>query len=302
MTVITDTLGETETADIAKLTSLIDTEVPVSIVTTDDGRTFVARRTDFALDNVTPKHAAKIEQPKWVNQTVTVQRASSLRDYVTRFKNDGTLLFADIVNSKIVGAIDYHREPQRENAPEAPTVADNESLSNPSPRLGTHNVVLQLKHSEEWARWLGKNEKLMDQIEFADFLEENGMDVSDPTGAALLELCRDIHAMSGSVVKSVVRQGDYRKMEVQRENSAVTQEGAELPVKFTIFIPVYFGESAILVDCMTRVKVSSGMAMFGYKMIGAEKHRQDEFNRIVEAVSVDTNTLAVYGDKGQQPS
>lgn len=291
----------TEAGAVASLTTLLNDTVPVAVIKTDDGRTFAARRDDFALDNLTPAHAQKIEQPKWVTQLVTVQKASSLSDYVLRFKNEGTLLFADIGADRIVGAIDYHREPQRENPSDAPAtgVADNEMLSNPSPRLGTHNVVLQLKRSEEWARWTGQNEKLMDQIEFATFLEENGIDVIDPSGASLLELCRDIHAMSGSQVRSAIRQGDVRKLEIQRENKATTEDGAELPVEFTISIPVYFGEPKVVLKCMTRVKVSHGMLELGYKIVRAEQMRQDEFQRIVDSVSVDTDVLAVYGDKGK---
>ncbi len=291
---------DTEAATVAALATINNEAVPVSVIKLEDGRTMAIRRNDFALDQITPQHAAKIEQPKWVTQAVTVQKALSLSDYVKRFKNEGTLLFADIASDKIVGAIDYHRAPARENPPDAPAsagVADNEALSNPSPRLGTHNVTLQLKRSEEWARWTGQSEKLMDQIDFADFLEENGIDVTDPTGASLLELCRDIHAMSGASVKSAIRQGDVRKLEIQRDNKATTDYGAELPVQFEISIPVYFGESPITLKCMTRVKVAGGMVQLGYKLVRAEQARQEDFQRIVDAVSVDTDTLAVYGAK-----
>jgi len=288
MSIITDHLSEqTDTSDIAKLVSLVDGDMPVSVVTTQDGRTFAARRNDFALDNLTIPHAQKIEQPKWVTQAVVVQQQASLRDYVKRFKNDGTLLFADIMANSIVGAIDYHRAP----------VEDAAGEGNPSPRLGTHNVTLNLPFSEEWKRWTGKNESLMDQIEFADFLEENAMDVTDPTGASLLELCRDLHASQGSNFRSAIRMGDVVHIQVESEKNATTSDGLELPTEFTISVPVYFGEPNIKLTCLMRRKVGHGELQLGYKIVRAEKERQSEFQRIVEAVSVDTDTLAVYGKK-----
>lgn len=300
MTRISDILdGGTEAATVSQLTELVSGEVPAEVFTTPDGRTFAIRRNDFVLDNITPKHADQIEQPKWVTASVNVQKAASLSAYVSRFKNDGTVLFADIQKSVIVGAIDYHHAPaitlsevQEKDKPTSFTRAET-----PVARLGSHNVTLALQYSEEWKRWTGMNEKLVEQVDFADFLEENGYDVIDPSGAQLLELCRDIHASSGATVRKVVRNGAVKTLELQQENGATTGDGLEIPNEFTILIPIYFGEPKVTFTCLTRLNAGHGTLKLGYKLIRMEAKRQDEFQRIVDNVSVDTNTLAIYGAK-----
>ncbi len=286
MTDHTDFSNDQNDASVVhELTRLADKNVPSATLDTKDGRTFVLRRDDFVIEDKTLPNAADVLMPKHVTQSVKLETAASLRDYVNRFKNPDTLLFGHIASNTIVAAIDYHKMP--EGAPDDVYA---------SARLLTHNATLQLGFSEEWKRWTGNNEKLMNQEDFAAFLEENQFDVTDPDGASLLELSRDLEATTDRRVRSVVRDGDTIKINFENENNVKTDDNVEMPSAFKIAIPVYFGEPVVEFECLFRRRTSPNL-MLGYKIIRMEAKKQKEFQRIVQAVSVDTNILALYGAK-----
>lgn len=274
---------ETDGSIVNDLTKLINNTVPAVDVKFEDGRHFIVHRNDFAFTDKSLLHAVEVLQPKTVVQTPNLQTATSLRDYIKRFKNEDTLVFASIATNTIMAAIDYHKEPEEGIDPVA--------------RLNTHNAILKLEFSKEWATWIGQNEKLMSHERFADFLEENALDVDEPRGGDLLELCRDLHVKSGMQFKSSIRMGDTVSIEYQKENDASSKNGMTLPAEFTLELPVYFDEPNVKVRCLLRRKIDDGQLFLGYKMVRYENVRQDEFKRIVEGVSVETDTLALYGAK-----
>jgi hypothetical protein len=152
---------QTDASVIASLAKLADENVPVAGFTMPDGRRFVARRNDFTLEQVTLANAADVLMPKIITQAPALQNAASLIDYVNRFKDENSVTFADVKASRIQTVLDYHKSGDASPA-----------------RLGVHVATLDLPHSEEWARWTERNERLMSHTEFASFLEENAFDVS----------------------------------------------------------------------------------------------------------------------------
>src|SRR4051812_7950271 len=71
-----------------------------------DGRQFLMTPDGFKSEEITDPHGLKPRLPSYISQSVTVQTVDSLVDYVNRFKNGNTVLFADIMASVIVAALD----------------------------------------------------------------------------------------------------------------------------------------------------------------------------------------------------
>lgn len=272
-----------EASAVIALTKLADGPVAVSErIVTDDGREFFARRIDFALDNVTPLNKAKIYPPQFVKQTVRLTDALSMEAYLNRFRNPSTLMFASIKDSAIVGIVDYHGE-----------ATDQHPIVKPD--FGTHIAVMALAFSQEWLMWTGSNTKMMEHVEFASFLEENCLDVVEPVGAELLELCRDLQVRQDVHFASSVRLGDKVSVEFSKDENATTKSNMELPIEFTISIPVYFNEPPVAVRCLMRRKIDHGELRLGYKMVRLENIRQADFQRIVGAIEGGTTVPAVFG-------
>lgn len=249
------------------------------IVEHPDGRTFAFRHKDFVLDSLTPANQQPVLMPKLVTQSVRVSHSVSLVEYVNRFKNADSVLFADIECNAIIAAIDYHKV--KEDGVAA--------------QLNKHVVALDLPYSEEWAAWIGRNEKLMTHVDFASFLEEHASDVVDPNGADLFEMLRDINVRQDSFFTASIRMGDTVQVTFQKNEETTNKDLMALPAEFRIQIPIYRGEGLVVVRCMMRRKVADGHLSLGYKMMRIETTRQDEFNRLVRRVMVETELPAYYG-------
>lgn len=228
--------------------------------------------------DVTEPNALPTLKPDHIQQSVTLQTVDSLVDYLNRFKTEDTVLFADIATNTIIGAVDYH----------GPASA----------ALVAHRATLTLPHSVEWKTWSDIDGKLMGQLEFARFLEENASDVAAPSGADLLEACRDLQARRKvNFIKAVRTNSDNESFEFTDETTATTKKGdVEVPSKFQLQIPVYFGDQSTSIFAFLRWRLEEGEGLkLGVKLHRAEHVRQAVFRQIVLAAAERTDRPAVFG-------
>lgn len=246
-------------------------------VKSDDGREFLLVPEGWHEKEVTLPDALPLYQPHFIKQAVTLQTAESLADYCNRYKGDDTVLFANIDENSIVAQVDYH-------APKE------------SGRVA-HRASLALQFSTEWKEWTRISGKLMEQLEFARFVEENGADVRAPSGADLLECVRDLQARRNvNFIKAVRTSSENENFEYSDETQATSRKGGvEVPTKFLLGIPVYFGQSDIEVFAFLRWKLTEGNLTLGIQLHRAEHVRQAEFKAIVREIAERTECPAVFG-------
>lgn len=253
------------------------------IMTAADGREFLVTPEDMRVGNIDIPNKQDVLMPKVVTQHVKMQTADSLVDYVNRFKNTDSVLFADMANNSIVSIIDYHKQ-------------ESETFTLPDPRLCIHRATLALPFSLEWQTWTRASGKLMSHLEFATFLEENAIDIKNPVGADLLELCRDLQVRNDVSFGSTVRMGDYTEINYKKDTDASKNGTMKLPQSIMLSIPVYFGEAPVPIMAFMRRKIDDGALFLGVQLSRAENVRQDEFHRIVDSVKTSVDHLTtVYG-------
>lgn len=231
----------------------------------------------------TDPHGLVVTRPAYVNQAVTLQTAESLGDYVERFFGPGTLMFADIAQSSICAIIDYHAASEgKENAAAAHTA---------------HRADLKLPFAIEWLAWKAIDGRLVGQLDFARFIEENAADISAPPAADLFEAIRDIQAHRKVNFTAAVRTStDNETFEYSEETKAATKNGGiEIPTKFTLRIPVYFGEPSTELGAFLRWKLDDGVLHLGIALHRAEHVRQAVFKQIVLEVAERTACPVVFG-------
>lgn len=252
----------------------------ISAIKTDDGRQYLMVPNGFAAKDVTDPHGLLPRKPAYIQQNVTVQALDSLIAYVNDFKRASTRLFADIDANSITALIDYHG-------------------ANGSAENVAHAVTMKLPYSEEWKLWTDADGKLIDQLSFARFLEENHPDVAQPNAAELIEAARDLHAARNVRFTKVVRtDSDNESFSIDDQTtlgSRSTGQMVELPRQFTLRIPVYFGESAIDITAFLRWKLDDGGMKLGIKIWRREHIRQAEFRRIVTAAGEATTLTPLFG-------
>lgn len=260
-----------EVADLARKANHIP-----QIISTPSGREYLVVPNEYSSTEVTPAHKPAVLMPKSIKQSVTLQNAIALIDYLNRFKTDDTLLLADVAQSRIVAAIDYHGAK--------------------SPALVDHKAMLDLPFSEEWKIWSGINGALKPQLEFARFIEENAPDIKAPDAGSLLESVRDLQARRNVNFTAAVRtDSDNESFEFTDNTETRSKGDIELPTKFLLSIPVYFGDSDVAVPAFLRWKFDEGKLHLGIKLHRAEHIRQAAFQLIVTDATEKTGVLSVFG-------
>lgn len=241
-------------------------------------RKFIVTPIESQVKDVSDEHGLFVDKPRYIKQAVTLQAKDSLVEYVNKFKNEDSSLFADIQASAIVAAIDYHAAAQAEHL--------------------AHRATLGLAFSEEWNLWKGISGRLMPQLEFARFIEENGADVRAPDAASLLESVRDLQAHRRvNFTKAVRTSSDNENFEYTDESKALTKGGIELPTKFKLGLPVYFGEAETEVFAFLRWKIEpeDGGLSLGIALHRLEHVRQAVFKQIVLDIADRTGCAVIFG-------
>ena len=268
---MTETVTEAGTiADLARRASAS------TILKTDDGRSFLIAPQGFSREEISDPHGLQIKKPRYIKQSVTVQTVDSLVEYLNKYKTADAMLFADIELNRIVGVIDYH------------AVGTAENLA--------HSVTMQLEHSEEWKAWASIDDKLMKQLDFARFIEENSADVAAPSGADLLEITHDLQAVRSANFKKAVRTNtDHENFEFADNADIRGKNGVEVPKKFELSLPVYFDTRNVPLQAFLRWNIVQQELALGIKLHRAEHVRQAMFKEIVGSVVDRTSLIAVYG-------
>lgn len=254
-----------------------------TVVKSSDEREFLIVPPGFGHHEVTDAYGLKVAKPRYIKQAVTIETADSLVDYVDRFKGEETMLFADIAHNRIVALIDYHPA----SSPDA------ESASHVA-----HRAKMELPFSEEWQLWTRASGKLMPQLEFARFLEENASDVRAPDAGELLDACRDLQVRRKvSFIKAVRTSTDNENFEYSEETNATSPKKGDIdiPTKFKLGIPVYFGDAETELFAFLRWKLEDGALTLGVQLHRTEHMRQAVFKRIVLDVAERTGCPAVFG-------
>jgi uncharacterized protein YfdQ (DUF2303 family) len=244
---------------------------------------------------VTPPNKLEVLAPKLITQAVQLQTVDAFNAYMHRFKNEDSVIFADIAASRIFGVIDYHS-------------ASDEGLTKPEARHTKHTAMLTIPPSLEWGIWTGIDGRMMKHVDFSNFLEENAPDImplgqmKDHAGnliedapTTLFELVRELQVRSTYGAASEIRNGDYASIEMQKGDDVTTKRNVSIPVAIDLRIPVYFGEAPIYMKALVRRKVDSGSLSLGFKLVRPEQHRQDEFKRIVGEIEADVGLTTLYG-------
>lgn len=247
------------------------------IVNTENGQTFLVMPEGYEFHDATLPNAVSPIKPHIIDQAVTIQTAQSMVDYVNRFKTDNTVLLADVDANKIVAVIDYHAPDQAE--------------------FGKHIATLLLPYSVEWKTWTAVDKVLTPQLEFARFLEENGVDVRAPAGADLLEVCRDLQAIRRVDFKKAVRtETDNESFEYSDETETRAKGGTvEVPTKFQLGLPVYFGDSETTLFAFLRHKLDGKDLLLGIALHRTEQVRQAVFRQHVLDIAARTDRPVIFG-------
>jgi uncharacterized protein YfdQ (DUF2303 family) len=179
--------------------------------------------------------------PVSVRGDVEFYDAQSFVDYVNRFKDEWTLVFADKVARKFTSVLDYHR----------PTV----------PRWGRHRAGYQMRETRAFKLWLAAHNQPMTQAAFATFIEDNIPDIAKPDGATLVEIARTLSAKKDIQFESnILRQtdGSFKFFYAENVQGSTHRADLKIPDLFELSLAPFEGTNEMKLDARFRYRVGDG--------------------------------------------
>lgn len=246
------------------------------IVDGDHGQRFALLPKGFEVREVpTPDRLSP-----FIKQSLTVDKADSLATYANRFSTAASVLIADIDSLSVHACLDWHEH----NKADVPLAV--------GPRR--HTATLRLRESEEFKRWNEIENQMIDQMTFAEFLDENAADIIEPEPSTMIEIARDLEATQGVNFKSSTRlQTGERSITYETETH--TKGEMKVPTQFTLQIPLFVGEAPIDIVASFRFRPRADGLKLGFVWRRVEYRRQAEFEAIATRVAEATGLPVMFG-------
>ncbi len=231
------------------------------------------------LNIIEPARDALLDAPRRVLGTTTVYDADSLAFLWGKHATPASELYADPVAHRIVGVL-------------------NADASHEQAGFRDHRVELVCRKTPAWEAWAASDGRLVDQMTFAEFLEDRLAEVVDPPGATMLELAQSFQASTkvdfkGAVaVNSGVRALQYEETQTARAG----QKGAiEIPATFTVALQPFEGGDAYRVVARFRYRIRDGHLTLGYRLDRPQDVLRTAFDDVRGKVTEQTGATVLLG-------
>lgn len=284
---------------VAALRELLTSEIIQGTRGTKDGAQLVIVPTGRTIKSLKPLLDEYLAKPERRRGTAKAYSLASFIALVSRFASPSSAVFADPDEEtpSLTAVFDYN--------PAGPT--DTDWLQ--------HRAIYAPELSEEWTAWKEKNGELMNQTEFAQFIEDHATNLcvanlDDPkiktyadlvqgTFAEphqLIQLSRGLEISVGIKVKSAVRLSSGEISVLWDETHS---DGAGEPVKvpnlFQIMIPVFYAGEWYRLAAKLRYRISNGQTNWGYELVQPELAFKNAFEEMATKVGTDTTQPVFFG-------
>jgi len=210
---------------------------------------------------------------------VTMLDLDSWVSYVNRFKTVDTQIFAspDPGSFAVTAVLDYHNE-------------------NGLPAHCAHKAVYKPRYAVQWARW--SQIGVMEQVAFAEFIEENRADVQEPAAAVLLDIVTKFKATKKAEYDSVVYQPNGDVMIGWSEKVEAAGKAVPVPTELKLGIPVFFRGTLYAVPAFLRYRLNGGKLTFQVKLDRPEYIEEAAIAEITKAIDEQTGIGVYLGRQG----
>jgi uncharacterized protein YfdQ (DUF2303 family) len=214
--------------------------------------------------------------PRRIRETIDLHNLTSFTDYVNKWKDDDSVIFANTGERSLRAVLDYHN----------PVGAS----------WGSHRANYVAKMSREAVAWMASNSSPQNQQQFAEFIEDRIGDVVKPEGADLLERVLKLQIITKATFRSALR---LQTGQVQLAYSEEDENGTvELPEKIEI-IPLFHNGQGYKLDARLRYRLTEGKVHFTYKLLEIDRAIEQAFDEVVERVRAVTSLSVLMGARGR---
>jgi uncharacterized protein YfdQ (DUF2303 family) len=221
------------------------------------------------------------DAPRFKTGTIVVANVDSFATYYAKHSDTGTEVYADLDAGRVTAILDAH--------------------TSDGPRWAKHRLILELTPTKPWQRWTGKDRTALPQVQFADFLEDNLVDIDpDPVPAAtMLQVATTFQAATkGSFSSKVNMASGSRQLLFEEETTASSGGGKQqiaVPEKFAIRIAPFADTDRYRIEARLRYRIeSTGLKLF-FVLDRPEDSLRDAVKDVVEQVKAATGATIMLG-------
>jgi uncharacterized protein YfdQ (DUF2303 family) len=219
--------------------------------------------------------------PRRLSFHYKVRDAESFGRLWHRFAHADSVLFADAPSVSLVAVIDE-------------ATADGASWR--------EQAIIQLfTCTPAWQRWLGLDNKLLSQTQFAEHVEDSLADIVDPDAATMLEIAQTFHAhRTAQFAQSTRLNSGQRQFTYNEEITAGAGQRGDLvvPETLTLGLTPFEGGARYSVTARLRFRLLDGALTLGFKLDRPDDVERAAFEEAVHQVEVETGTSAIHGLAG----
>lgn len=236
---------------------------------------FAVIPSDHKLTDLTAAIEAAALAPRRKTGTTHLVAVESFATFVTQQGDvDSTYIYADIDSRMLVAVLNDH------------SIGDNAGRRD-------FRAIYQAEYSREFANWLAKNGKQMDQEEFAIFLEDNIADIAppapdtnEPSGDTLLAVALTLQAKTEVDFKSSKRLDNGAVQLTYNEETtarAGVDSSLEIPREFAIGLRLFKHGEGFKIRARLKYRLGSGKLKFWYELDRPQNAVEAAFQTYVDA-------------------
>jgi uncharacterized protein YfdQ (DUF2303 family) len=141
-----------------------------------------------------------------------------------------------------------------------------------------HRAEFKAEFTPEFAKWQSKNAAQMTQSDFAEFIEDNFADITEPAAQVLLEMATTIQAKTDINFSSAKRlqNGQVQLQYTEVIDARAGANGAlEIPKEFTLGLRIFKNGDGYKLKARLKYRLHGGAIKFWYEL--------DRPERVIEA-------------------
>lgn len=208
---------------------------------------------------------ANPDRPRGIYKPATVD---SFIAYVDRWDAEQATVWVHPTQGRIRAVLDDHEPDGHDGA-----------------GWGEHRAALDLLVTPEWEFWTQGDRSWMEQMLFAEHIEEGIEQIRYPAAAYMLELAQSFHASTDATFRSrqVLASGEVRVAYDETIEAQAGQHGEiTIPKEFELAISPFVGEHPYKVMARFRYRLAKGELKLGYALIEPDAVVRDCLEKIAE--------------------
>ena len=161
-----------------------------------------------------------------------------------------------------------------------------------------HRAYFKAEYTPEFSRWLSNSGKQKDQTAFAEFIEDNLADITEPGAQTLLDVATTIQANTSITFGSAKRLQDGQvQLQYTEVIDATAGAGGALsiPKTFKIGLRVFQRGEGYMLTARLKYRLAGGKVSFWYELDRPEATIEAAFNGYVAQLRAESGYTVLMG-------